>query len=212
VASERTLSARTALLALLVTLSVSSLGAQRPNVTSGITVCEDVDYGGTFATFVQDVPDLRPTGLEHRISSFLIARGEVWEVCEGRDYAGRCESFSGDEPDLVRLRWNDKISSLRRLRGDRNPRPPSWHLELYAGTKFSGQRVVLDGPSPDLGKTRFNDRAMSVRVPDGQSWELCVSADYRDCRVVDHDVPDLTTLGISRLVSSARPRFSSRGR
>ncbi|HUL71798.1 MAG TPA: beta/gamma crystallin-related protein [Vicinamibacterales bacterium] len=203
---------RPALLTLLVALAATTLSAQRPGVTSGITVCEDVEFGGTFATFVRDVPDLRPVGLEHRVSSFLIARGEVWEICEGRDYSGRCESFSGDERDLVRLGWNDKVSSLRRLRGDRNPRPSGWHLELYAGLKFTGQRVVFDLPNPDLSKIRYNDRAMSARVPDGQTWELCVNAGYRDCRVVDHDIPDLNAIGISRLISSVRPRFNPRGR
>jgi len=184
------------------------VAAQRPPA-AGITIYEDVNYGGARVTFVRDVADLRPSKFEHRISSFLIAPGEMWEVCEGRNFTGRCEAFSGAEPDLVRRNWNDRISSLRIVQ---TSRPPEARLELFAGTRYSGQRVVLNGAAPDFSKSpvKFNDRAMSVRVPPGQSWEICVNANYDDCRVVDRDVPDLSELGVSRLISSARPRFRNR--
>lgn len=195
---------------LLVAVASSTVAGQRPpNTSAGITVFEDVDYGGTRATFVRDTPDLRPSRFDKRISSFVIARGEVWEVCDQRDYSGRCEAFSGEMPDLVRRNWNDKIQSLRLVRGGGSGFRPNARLELFAGTRYSGQRVILDGPIADFSKgdTKFNDRAMSVRVGAGQSWEICVNANYDDCRVIDHDVPDLSSLGISRVVSSARPRF-----
>jgi hypothetical protein len=184
------------------------VAAQRPP-SAGITVYEDVNYGGARATFVRDVGDLRPSKFEHRISSFMIAPGEMWEVCDGRNFTGRCEAFSGAESDLVRNNWNDKISSIRLVRTSRGPIAK---LELFAGTRYSGQRVVLNGPTPDFTSNgvKFNDRAMSVRVPPGQAWEICVNANYDDCRVVDRDIPDLSELGVSRLISSARPRFRDR--
>jgi hypothetical protein len=200
---------RISVLASVVGLASATLAGQRPpNTGAGITVFEDTNFGGSRATFVRDTPDLRPSHFDKRISSIVIGPGEMWEVCDGRDYAGRCEAFSGEVPDLVRRNWNDKIQSLRLVRsggsGNRNAR-----IELFAGTQYTGQRIILNGPTPDFSKgdVKFNDRAMSVRVPAGQSWEICVGANYDDCRVINRDVPDLSTLGISRVVSSARPHF-----
>src|SRR5438477_59574 len=61
-------------------------------------------------------PDLRPAGLENRISSLRVAGGESWEVCEGRNFTGRCDVFSGEDADLRKRGWNDRISSLRPAR------------------------------------------------------------------------------------------------
>ena len=183
----------------------------------GIRVFEDIAYGGLNATFRRDTPDLRSSGLDKQISSLRVAPGEIWEVCEGRSYTGRCRVFSGNEPDLRKRGWNDVISSLRRVRGGQDleaeqMRPPaSGGLELYAGTQYSGQRKVVSGSVRDLRSIDFNDRAVSVRVPRGQVWEVCVSADYDDCRVVDRNYPDLSVLGVSRLVSSVRRRSGGRG-
>lgn len=199
----------TSLLVVLVGVASSTLAGQRPpNTSAGITVFEDVNFAGNRATFVRDMPDLRSSRFDKRISSIVIGPGELWEVCDGRDYTGRCEAFSGEVPDLVRRNWNDKIQSLRLVRSGGTGNRVS-RIELFAGTRFSGQRLILNGPTPDFSKNdvKFNDRAMSVRVPAGQAWEICVGANYDDCRVVDHDVPDLSTLGISRVVSSARPRL-----
>ena len=196
---------------LLAGVASSTIAGQRPpNTSAGITVFEDVNFGGSRATFVRDTPDLRPSRFDKRISSIVIGPGELWEVCDGRDYTGRCEAFSGEEPDLVRRNWNDKIQSLRLVRAGGSGGFRGYaRIELFAGTRYSGQRLILNGPTPDFSKNdvKFNDRAMSVRVPAGQAWEVCVGANYDDCRVIDHDVPDLSTLGISRVVSSARPRF-----
>ena len=69
----------------------------------------------------------------------------------------------------------------------------------------------MSAATPDLRRRDFNDRAISLRVPRGQIWEVCVNANYDDCRVVDADVPDLSPIGLSRQISSARPR-EDRGR
>ena len=194
----------------LAGVASSTLAGQRPpNTSAGITVFEDVNFAGNRATFVRDTPDLRPSRFDKRISSIVVGPGELWEVCDGRDYSGRCEAFSGEVPGSrpPQLERQDPVAAagaIGRARAGRRAR-----IELFAGTRYSGQRVILNGPTPDFSKgdVKFNDRAMSVRVPAGQSWEICVGANYDDCRVIDRDVPDLATLGISRVVSSARPRF-----
>jgi len=60
-------------------------------------------------------------------------------------------------------------------------------------------------PTPDLKRRDFNDRAISLRVPRGQSWEVCVNNDFDQCRVIDADVPDLSAIGLERVISSVRP-------
>lgn len=186
----------------------------------GITVFQDSDYRGRNATFREDVPELDEYDLDDRISSLRVAPGEMWEVCEREEYRGRCQVFSGDEPNLRERGWNDSISSMRRLRGggwggrwgggrppfDR-PGQPSWGrgLELFEDRDFRGDSRVLNGPIEDLRQLGFNDRARSLRLPRGESWEVCVDNYFRNCRVVNGDSPDLGGLGLSRRVSSARP-------
>jgi hypothetical protein len=202
---------------LLAALGFFPLRAQqeRQRDGAGITVFEDINFGGRNATFLRDMPDLRSSGFDRRISSLQVTRGDAWEVCDGRNYTGRCQVFSGSDPDLRARGWNDLISSLRQVRGGEGSGrggqegTASGGLELYAGTNYSGQRKVVSGPTRDLKDIGFNDRVMSVRVPRGQVWEICVSADYDDCRVIDRDYPDLSELGISRLASSVRLRASS---
>src|SRR5262245_15221507 len=120
--------------------------------STGITVFEHVNYRGAVVTFTRDTPDLRPSRMNGRISSFVIANGETWEVCEGRNYTGRCTTFSGREPDLTRRNLNDRIESLRRARSGRGGSGGSTspRLELFAGKDFSGQRVVLTGAAPNF--------------------------------------------------------------
>jgi hypothetical protein len=191
--------------------------AQDNRLSTGITVFEDINFGGRSATFARDVTNLRSAGLDGKISSLRIARGESWEVCDGRDFNGSCQVFSGDQPDLRDVRWNDKISSLRPVRGG-GRRPPFdtgggmlSPLELFAGTDFSGQRIAITEATPDLKRREFADRALSLRVPRGQAWDICININYDDCRVVDADVRDLGPIGAGRVISSVRPH-DSRGR
>lgn len=181
----------------------------------GLTVWVDSNYRGSNHTFRDDNPDLRSINMTNRISSLRAARGEGWEVCTEPRYQGRCQVFSGDEPNLQSRGWNDTISSVRRVRGGGGGggfpgRPPTNGLELYAGLDFSGRRLELTDAAADFRRMDFNDRAMSLRVPRNQAWEICVHNNFDDCRVVTEDVRDLNSLGLSRLLSSARPR-SGRG-
>lgn len=147
-------------------------------------------------------PDFRRQSFNDRALSLRSAPGEVWEVCFNINFDD-CRVVDGDVPDLERLGLTG-ISSAR-YRGRNWQMRPSNTLEMYAGTDFSGERLVVNGAQPNLGKSNFNDRAMSLRVPRGQSWEICNNADFDDCRVVDRDVANLNELGLLRRISSVRP-------
>jgi hypothetical protein len=79
--------------------------------------------------------------------------------------------------------------------------PPK--LVLYAQTALSGDsRSILAG-FPNLGDIDFDNKARSVRVIAGR-WEICAEKRYRECQVVDANVPDLDAIGLSRKISSVR--------
>jgi Beta/Gamma crystallin len=207
---------RALILAATIGLAAAPAHAQRDRDMGGIglTVWVDSDYRGSNHTFREDNPDLRSINMTNRISSLRAAQGEVWEVCTEPRYQGRCQVFSGNEPNLQSRGWNDTISSVRRVRGGGGGggfpgRPPNG-LELYAGLDYSGRRLDLTSATSDFRRMDFNDRAMSLRVPRNQAWEICVHNNFDDCRVVTDDVRDLNSLGLSRKLSSARPR-SGRG-
>ena len=187
----------------------------------GMSVYADANYRGRNATFIDDMPDLSQTGLDRRISSIVVAQGEVWQVCTDPDFLGRCQVFSGTESNLQLNDWNDMIRSARRVqgggRGGRGGRgggfgPERGTIELFAGTRFSGQRQVVDQAESNLRRVDFNDRASSLRVAQGETWEVCVNANYDDCRIVDEDMPELTSIGLNREISSVRPRPGLGGR
>lgn len=180
----------------------------------GITVFIDVHYGGENATFRRDVPDLGQYRLCRRISSFRLARGEVWEVCERPGYEGRCQVFTDDQPDLRVARWNDRICSMRPIGRGRGrpggpgfPRPflpPGTGIVLYSETSFEGDFRAFDREVTDLQDFGFNDRARSVRVLWG-TWEICRDNFFRNCRRITGDESDLDRMNLSRRVSSLRP-------
>ncbi len=187
----------------------------------GLSVWQDANFRGTNATFIEDMPDLRSTRLDRRISSLRVAPGEVWQICTERNYQGRCQVVSGSESNLQTTGWNDVIQSARRVQGGGvgrgggigrgggrggAGRPAPGTIELYAGTQYTGQVVVVERAEANLRRVNFNDRASSVRVAAGEAWELCVNANYDDCRLIDEDLVSLNALGLNRLVSSVRPR------
>jgi Beta/Gamma crystallin len=113
-------------------------------------------------------------------------------------------------PIFVWSGWNDIISSARRLSdgggGVRPPIQPGLRgLELYSAPRFEGSRRVFTDEVSNLQSVGFNDVAMSLRVGRGESWQVCVHEGYRDCRVMNTDWSDLTSLGLRRRISSLRP-------
>jgi hypothetical protein len=189
-----------------------------PQRETGLIVFEDDGFAGRTVTLLGDTPDLRPSGMDKRISSIRVAPGETWELCTSRDYGGTCKLVTGNETSLGRLNLNDKIESVRRVR-NAGSRPvsggtfaPSNGLVLFGGPNFSGGRKELNGAVADLSKDgNFNDRAMSLRVARGEEWDVCVNANYVDCRIVSGDVATLDAIGLVLNISSARPRGFGRG-
>lgn len=193
------------LLVVAVIGTITGSAQERMMGGAGITVFTDQNFRGRSATFRQDVYDLEPLGINDKISSLRVGRGEQWEVCEHSNFQGRCVVVSGEEPDLRRNDWSDVISSLRRVR--RGPvDPPSegdWYLVLYDRTDYRGNQTNINRATPDLNS--FNGRAQSVTIGRG-AWELCTGRDYTGrCVTVDRSAPDLAIYNLRNRVSSVRP-------
>jgi hypothetical protein len=187
----------------------AAFSRQRQIGGSGLTVFTESDFGGRSATFREDTPNLQASGLNDRIVSLRVGRGEHWEVCEHARYKGRCVVVSGQESDLSRNAWSNTISSVRRVpRGDTDSRDDSGPegLVLFARPGFAGDRRRVERAIADLSELEFDDRAMSLRVGRGESWEVCAETRYRGCHTVDDDVRDLRSLELPGRVSSVRRR------
>ena len=114
---------------------------------------------------------------------------------------------------MQEIGWNDVVMSVRRLSGTGwgtststtpgRALPPATGLELYTGTNFSGRRVVLRQATLDFRNLNFNDAPLSARVQPSTVWEVCVHIDYEQCRQDAGDLPDLSEVGVSRMISSA---------
>jgi hypothetical protein len=174
----------------------------------GLTLFEDPDFRGESRTLRDDVTNFQFIGLNDRVSSLRVGRGELWEVCEHANFGGRCQVVSGVEPDLRRNRWNDIISSARRVRDSGRGRGRGWgpdsSLELYSNVRFSGERRSFHDEVSNLQFADFNDRARSLRVVGPGSWQICVDANFQNCVTVNRDVPDLDRMGMTRRISSLR--------
>jgi hypothetical protein len=86
------------------------ISSMRPARGQGITVFDDINYGGGNQTFTGPISNLQRESWNDRISSLQLS-GE-WEVCRDADFRN-CEIFDRDINDLRSYRMNDEISSLR---------------------------------------------------------------------------------------------------
>lgn len=135
--------AGTALLSFLATGCEEKLLLPPPaQLTSGIVVYQDLQYGGPAALVTEDVPFLR-------------------------GYASPCieTDDTGDDPyfSVGSRSWSNCISSVRVAAG--------WKATLYAGNDFKGVQVEVTADMPDLrqlpggcGGVGFNDCVSSIRV------------------------------------------------
>jgi hypothetical protein len=174
----------------------------------GITVFVEANFHGANANFTTEMPDLRKVGMNDRVDSLRIGRGELWQVCEDVNFKGRCQIFSGDEADLNRVSWGGLISSLRPVkeggRGGTQGPPPRPHLVLFDAIDFRGESLVVYDNTPAL--RGFVNRAGSVKVYGG-AWQICDGIDFWGrCEMVTGNVADLARLGFRNKISSVRMR------
>jgi len=203
---------RFAMFGLLATLAplASSAGQERQmGGDVGITVFTSRNFHGRSATFREDVPVLSRFGLNDRIASLRVARGEQWEVCANNYFKGRCVVISGQESNLARNAWANVISSLRRVTGPATPpttlpapAPPSdWYIVLFDQPNFRGTPTNYTRAMSSLSRAATR----SVTIGKGV-WELCEGANFSGrCVTLEQSASDLGRYGFRGRVVSVRP-------
>jgi beta/gamma crystallin len=180
----------------------------------GITVFTDPDFGGESASFREDTPDLVAYELNDKISSIRIPRGESWEVCQDINYANRCQIITRDMSNLREIGWDNRISSLRRVTGNGfgRGRPPLFPdtgnrggITVFTDRDFRGDTASFREDAADLVAYGLNDKISSLRIPPGESWEVCQDIKFQNrCQIITRSIPDLKSIGWDDRISSLR--------
>ena len=167
----------------------------RPNVgpSGAAIVFADPNFRGASATIRGDATDLRSYGLNDKVSSIEIPRGEVWEVCQDVNFQNTCQTLTSSVADLRSIGWDDRISSLRQINGAfrnggyRNGNSGVYRDDGYNGypgyrngntgglvfydrTGFRGTSTVVTNNAYDQGAIA-NRRVRSVEVRGG-TWQV----------------------------------------
>jgi hypothetical protein len=80
-----------------------------------------------------------------------------------------------------------------------------YEVTLFADPEFSGRSLSLIDDVPDLRRYKFNDRVSSIRIPPGETWEICQDVNYGNrCMTLTRSEPDLSRIGWSDRISSLR--------
>ncbi len=80
----------------------------------------------------------------------------------------------------------------------------STELTLYSRSGLRGDHRTFTGAERDLDRSGWGDRAASARI-EGDAWELCRDADYRECTVFSPGVYELRDTRFDRRLLSIRP-------
>jgi hypothetical protein len=78
-------------------------------------------------------------------------------------------------------------------------------ITVYTNPNFGGQSASFSTDTPDLRGYSLNDKISSIRIPDGESWQICQDINYgNQCLVLSGSVSDLRAMGWNDRVSSMR--------
>ncbi len=80
----------------------------------------------------------------------------------------------------------------------------STELTLYSRPGLRGDHRTFTSAERDLDRSGWGDRAASLRI-EGDAWELCREADYRECTVFSPGVYELRDTRFERQLLSIRP-------
>jgi len=78
-------------------------------------------------------------------------------------------------------------------------------LILYSEDQFQGSALPFEGEQANLSDSGWNNQAESLSIREGDIWEVCGETEFRDCKRIDSNVPDLGKLGLNKKISSIRP-------
>jgi hypothetical protein len=194
-----------------------------PTPSTGACFYEDVNFAGQYFCAPIGATNARvPRGTNDRISSIRVFGNADVTVFRDNGFEGPSRRFDDNMKDLRRAGWNDRISSFRisprgfggggNFGGDGggagrggNRRPDGIGLEVFADIGFRGRSAMFSSNTPDVQSTGMAGQISSLRVPSGETWQVCTQSDYRGrCQVVTGDVSDLRRGDWNDVIASAR--------
>jgi hypothetical protein len=76
---------------------------------------------------------------------------------------------------------------------------------LYRDPNFNGPNMTVRGDVADLRPSGLNDQVSSIRIPPGETWEVCQDVNYGNgCQTLTSSVADLAAIGWDDRISSVR--------
>jgi hypothetical protein len=76
---------------------------------------------------------------------------------------------------------------------------------VYVNPNFSGESASFRSDTPNLVPSGLNDQVSSIRIPNGETWEMCQDVDYgNQCQSLSSSVSDLRSIGWDNRISSLR--------
>jgi hypothetical protein len=78
-------------------------------------------------------------------------------------------------------------------------------LVLYSEDEYQGTAAPFEAEQSNLAGAGWNNQAESLSIRAGDIWEVCEETDFKDCKRIDSNVPDLGKLGLNKKISSIRP-------
>jgi len=78
-------------------------------------------------------------------------------------------------------------------------------LTVYADINFGGPSASFRDDTSNLVSAGWNDNISSIRVPNGETWEVCQDVNYGNrCQALSDSVADLRAMGWNDRISSLR--------
>jgi beta/gamma crystallin len=78
-------------------------------------------------------------------------------------------------------------------------------LVLYSEDEYQGTAAPFEAEQANLSGAGWNNQAESLSIREGDVWEVCAETDFKDCKRIDSNIPDLGKLGLNKKISSIRP-------
>ncbi|UEM22759.1 beta/gamma crystallin family protein [Skermanella mucosa] len=135
-----------------------------------IKVYRDFNMQGQSLVINDACPDLRPTGLNDQISSFVVVSG-AWIFYQDINYQSQVGRIygPGSYPNVAQAGLpNDQISSLRCVN----------QITVYQDFNMQGKSLSITDACPDLRPTGLNDQISSFVVVSG-TWTFYQDINYQ---------------------------------
>jgi hypothetical protein len=157
---------------------------------AGVTLYEDINYGGTSETFTSDDSDLRDNLIGNdAVTAIKVSAGCTVTLYQDINYGGTSETFTSDDSDLRdNLIGNDAVTAIKVQCGTTLS-----GVTLYEDINYGGTSETFTSDDSDLRDNLIgNDAVTAIKVPAGRTVTLYSDINYGGTsETFTSDDPDL---------------------